>query len=735
MRKTLIFIICLTVLQNGFGHDVATCSDEDFRLVMNDYVSRGNLYYETSDRYGISQVLDSIHSFILLRSQNGKLTKMDSLEFTADWYKLRGSYHYENSYYDKESSIKAHENYQEALKIYRNEPAFDGDLRCKPMIHRELAQLYYKEGNYQEAYKHAQEAYQAFESAADLGEIDYNDPDYLDVQTQMAICLARMGDSKEALVKMDQIIKSYHQDDERYGEALRKKAKILMLREEQGGLASKVAALNCYRNYFGLKKKDALAHFMGMNSVEREMYWMRIRPFVTDCYRLEDTDAGFLYDVTLFAKGLLLQLDSAGGGRQDIHATWQLIQSKLKADACAIEFVQYEKYGHQQMGALVLKKTGKPTFIAMPSPDDVMNYKIGAKTVKERLYDIHGERKNALYNDSIGFFKFFWNERLLSAIGKAKKVFFAPDGYIHQIAVEYMLPVEISSIQMYRLSSTRTLLQRELCVRENLALVIGGVDYSQADDVTAGNNDQVAYNNLKGGGVFKYLKGSLSEAEQIIDIRHNSGDTLIISSKATEQTFRKICGKYPIVHLSTHGLFTAAMIPQGTDLKPCQADESLSQSVIALAGIQTAVNDHDFDSNNQEGALSAKEMSSLDMKNVELVILSCCETGLGYVTPDGVYGIQRGLKNAGVKAIICTLWDVWDVAATFFMTNFHRYLTDGHTVYQAFYKARDDMKDYRETEEVMSFNASTMAQQQIMEDNDFSNPSDRNVFILIDATE
>ena len=69
------------------------------------------------------------------------------------------------------------------------------------------------------------------------------------------------------------------------------------------------------------------------------------------------------------------------------------------------------------------------------------------------------------------------------------------------------------------------------------------------------------------------------------------------------------------------------------------------------------------------------------------------------------------------------------------MTNFHRYLTDGHTVYQAFYKARDDMKDYRETEEVMSFNASTMAQQQIMEDNDFSNPSDRNVFILIDATE
>ena len=70
-----------------------------------------------------------------------------------------------------------------------------------------------------------------------------------------------------------------------------------MLQEEGGGKANQKKALECYRTFFNLKKKDALSHFMGMTSKEREQYWMRIRPFITDCYRLEDADAGYLYNV------------------------------------------------------------------------------------------------------------------------------------------------------------------------------------------------------------------------------------------------------------------------------------------------------------------------------------------------------------------------------------------------------------------------------------------------------
>ena len=719
MRK-LLFLLSLVVSISGYAQNAASCGDEDFRSTMRSLVSKGNMYYEKSNRYGISRMIDSIKSYLLQRNICGKLDRMDSLEFSADFYKLQGSFHYENSYYDSTSHKKAYDNYQKALKIYRSEAAFEGDLRCEPMIHRELAQLCYKEANYQEAYNHTKMAYDAFVNAADLGEIDNDDSDYLDIQTQMAMCQARMGNTVAGLSLMDKLIKSYQMQDERYGEALRKKAKILMLQEEMGGETGKMDALNCYKTYFNLKKKDALEHFMGMSSEEREMYWMRIRPFVTDCYRMENADAGFLYDVTLFAKGLLLQLDSVGGGKQDIHATWQMVQQKLKQDACAIEFVQYEKYGQQKMGALVLKKTGNPVFVKMAAPDSVMQYETqyyftvseALKSFRNNRLSGESDRINGLYNDSTGLFNYLWNTELIEAIEDSRDVWFAPDGYIHQLAIEYMLPETLSHISCHRLSSTRVLLASTTTPSYKKALIVGGVDYNNSEAIIAKGNDVTAYRYVYNNGkptTFTILGNSLDEAKEICKLRNDASDTLLVGSLAVEQSFRQICSDYSMIHISSHGMFNAASTPQGTDLKKNYSDNSLSQSLIAMAGINYTLKKDGFDENLQDGILSAREIASLDMSKVELVVLCCCETGLGYVTPDGVYGIQRGLKNAGAKAIICTLWDIDDEASSYFMIRFHQKLKENKDLYKAFYQTRESMKGK------------------------FDEPSFRDAFILIDA--
>lgn len=719
MKKALLLLLCLAAFTCVHSQDVASCDDETFRHIMRDLVSKGNLCYETSDRFGINRMIDSISTCLRLRSLNGKLDKMDSLEYTADWYKLQGSYHYENSYYDSTSYMKAHDNYQNALGIYRSDTAFDGDLSCEPMIHRELAQLYYKEGNYQEAYHHTKMAYDAFVNAADLGEIDDNDSDFLDIQTQMAICQARMGKMKEALVIMDKLIKSYPTKDERYGEALRKKGKILMLREEQGGRKGTNEALNCYQLYFSLKKADALQRFMGMSSSEREQYWMRVRPFVTDCYKLEDADAGFLYDVTLFAKGLLLQLDSAGGGKQNIHATWQMIQGRLKPDACAIEFVQYEKYGKQQMGALVVKKAGTPVFVKLAQPDSVLLYKIEDDTVEARLKQTGKNAFNAIdrvYNDSSGLFKLIWNEGLIAAIGESQKLYFAPDGYFHRIAIEYMLPENISDRQAFRLTSTRRLLDEQQSITKSKALIVGGVNYSSNGEYHEGSNDAIAYHEM-GRGRFGPLPKSNDEVNTILQIRQNHSDKLLCCDDASEYEFRKWCEKFPVIHVSSHGKLNAKNVPFGTELKPCMTDVSLSESIIAFAGVNSSLNDEGFNPRKlQDGILSAKEIASLDMNDVQLVVLACCETGLGQVTADGVYGIQRGLKNAGTNAIVMTLWEADDDNTMLFMTAFYRRISEGKTVGQAFYETRK--KDFLSTD-----------------DYNINRPCYRNVFILVDALE
>lgn len=710
MRKILL-LLSLAAFVNGYAQNADSCDDEDFRHVMRELVSKGNLYYETCDRFGMSQMIDSISTRLQQRSLNGKLDRTDSLEFTADLYKLQGSFHYENSYYDSKSHEKAHENYQKALRIYQNETVFENDLRCEPMIHRELAQLYYKEANYQEAYNHTKMAYDAFVKAVDLGEIDYDDPDFLDIQTQMAICQARMGDTKSGIAMMDKLIKSYQVKEERYGEALRKKAKILMLQEEKGGKVGRKEALDCYKTYFNLKKKDALAHFIGMSSKEREMYWMRIRPFVTDCYRLEDADAGFLYDVTLFAKGLLLQLDSAGGGRQTIHATWQMVQQRLNPDECAMEMIQYEKHGIQQMAALLLKSTGKPVFVKMAQPDSVWSYKIGEYTIEERLRQTHDlKRINRVYDDSTGIYRMIWNNNLITAISNAKRVFFAPDGYAHRMAIEYMIPEEAPIWRLYRLTSTRELLLPQSTLTGCKALIVGDVNYQKANEWGHSQNDALAYQHMK-GMAFREITESKEEIDSILICRHNVDDTLITQTAATEETFRRLSGNYPIVHISTHGKFNSRGASLGNDLKPCLADESLSENIIALAGINYAVQNTNFDPLHQlDGILSAREIASLDMTETRLVVLACCESGLGEITSDGVYGIQRGLKNSGVKAIVMSLWEAESTFTKCFMVAFYERLSKGHSVSEAFWNAREQ---YIDTEE----------------------SSCRNVFVLIDATE
>lgn len=70
-----------------------------------------------------------------------------------------------------------------------------------------------------------------------------------------------------------------------------------------------------------------------------------------------------------------------------------------------------------------------------------------------------------------------------------------------------------------------------------------------------------------------------------------------------------------------------------------------------------------------------------------------CKTGKGEITGDGVFGLQRAFKQAGVQTIIMSLRPVNDAATQLLMTEFYRnWLTLHQSKCKAFRKAQNTVR-------------------------------------------
>ena len=76
------------------------------------------------------------------------------------------------------------------------------------------------------------------------------------------------------------------------------------------------------------------------------------------------------------------------------------------------------------------------------------------------------------------------------------------------------------------------------------------------------------------------------------------------------------------------------------------------------------------------------------------MVLSACETGLGEIQSEGVYGLQRAFKLAGAEFILMSLWQVEDEATGEFMAAFYlQFFTEGLEIRDAFWEAQRIMRD------------------------------------------
>lgn len=613
-------------------------------------------------------------------------------DYLAYRHKNVGSYLYGqlDDYPSLFSTIES--EYQRAL-----DTADPTDEEFSRVNQQELAQLYYKKGLMDKQAFYFQKALDALKQA------DQSTPRS---RSEMAITKARIGqytanDSEasqwldEAVSDIEAALKKFPTKDPEYPELLREKGKILMLQQERLGVSNSAQAKKCYQQYLDLKKTQIANTRNSMTESQLEQAWLGMHQFLYDACRLEDAAPDAIYDLLLYSKGYLLRPAKSS------VVTWKQVAKKLAKDECAIEFVIYD----DNIAALLINsKSKKPQWINLGNADDILNLQLATNlTVADAISSSAHDDKDCLYTDQRLPEK-IWNSELTSAIGSCDKVYFSPDGFLHQLAIEYLVPDSAAFVPV-RLSSTARLTQPRISLASAKALLCGGVDYqnqSQYTNRTFIDNDTRALEFLKGRvREVSYLPGSQIEIDSISQCRNNAQDILFSGAAATEEGIRQKSSDYDILHLSTHGYF-AGNATISTDLKPRIADSSLSESGLLLAGAENGILHPQ--ANRYDGVLSAQEMARSNWDGVKLAVMSACQTALGYVTADGVYGMQRGLKMAGVDGMIVSLWSVDDNATCNLMKFFYQFLSDPQlTPAEAFQAARQELKTTGYTQHYFNF--------------------------------
>jgi CHAT domain-containing protein len=167
------------------------------------------------------------------------------------------------------------------------------------------------------------------------------------------------------------------------------------------------------------------------------------------------------------------------------------------------------------------------------------------------------------------------------------------------------------------------------------------------------------------------------------------GATLLTKDQATKAALSHVHGP-GLLHIATHGFFLEDQqltssgergaqwltddperALQELEQRGIRIESPLLRSGLALAG----ANEHKEDDN---GILTALELTGLNLWGTKLVTLSACDTGVGEVkNGDGVYGLRRALTLAGAETQVMSLWAVSDKATRELMVSYYRRLQEG----------------------------------------------------------
>ena len=425
----------------------------------------------------------------------------------------------------------------------------------------------------------------------------------------------------------------------------------------------------------------------------------------------------------------------AGFGEALRQVSWQEVQAALQPGEAAIEFIRFDYYNPQPtdsvLYAALLLKPGieSPAFINLFEEKQL-------EALLEPLAGLGGDGWNELYAGKMGesLHQLLW-QPVEAHLDGVKTVYFSPSGLLHRLnlgAIPSGKSATLSDhLELVAMGSTRQLTVangQQTAAGAETAVIFGGIQYEMDSTAISPAEPEGLANRHRGpsfsqtdsslrGGTWKYLKYSDKEADNIQSLLQTAGFQTEARKgyAATEEAFKLLGRGRPsprILHVSTHGFFfpeappsppeggenAGNSPPSGGLGGPFKASEHpLIRSGLLLAGANYAWQAGQPLGKREDGILTAYEISQMDLRHTELVVLSAYETGLGDIKGnEGVYGLQRAFRIAGAKYLIMSLWQVPDFQTQELMTFFYqKWLEEKMTVRQALKAAQEEMRQKR----------------------------------------
>ena len=152
-----------------------------------------------------------------------------------------------------------------------------------------------------------------------------------------------------------------------------------------------------------------------------------------------------------------------------------------------------------------------------------------------------------------------------------------------------------------------------------------------------------------------------------VDNYQSEPSIVYVGPAASEERFKNNTSRRRVIHLATHGYFLQGECEPQQPMRDFWTETIYpSQNPLLLSGLLLAgANLHGEgaeEAGAEDGIVTGLEVSEMDLRGTDLVVLSACETGLGEVKQgEGVYGLRRAFQMAGARTVVSALWQVPDV--------------------------------------------------------------------------